>query len=89
MRGDLQARKAAGAATAQSVAAMGVKELKSFLGERGVDFSGCCEKSELVTLAERTLARSECFHLLPCPLTVPCLSAGCGACLHTSAANLV
>jgi hypothetical protein len=41
--------------TTQSVAAMSVGCLKAFLTERGVDFSGCCEKSELLALALGTL----------------------------------
>ena len=41
--------------TAEAVAEMGVKELKSALASRGVDFSHCVEKSELVALLQGTL----------------------------------
>jgi hypothetical protein len=53
-----QAREAANhtPTTQAAIAAMGVRQLKSYLGERGVDFSGCCEKSELLALALGTLA---------------------------------
>jgi hypothetical protein len=43
------------AATAETLAAMGVGEVKSFLGGRGLNFAGCCEKSELLALALGTL----------------------------------
>jgi hypothetical protein len=34
---------------------MGVLELKAYLRQRHVDFSGCCEKGELLALAQSTL----------------------------------
>jgi hypothetical protein len=40
---------------APAIEAMGVKELKSYLGKRGVHLAGCCEKSELMALALGTL----------------------------------
>ena len=41
--------------TAEAMAAMSVLELKAYLRKRNVDLSGCCEKSELVALAQSTL----------------------------------
>jgi hypothetical protein len=41
--------------SAEEVGAMSVKELKAYLGSCAVDFSGCFEKSELVSLAKSTL----------------------------------
>ena len=56
---DATARAAQPPLTTQAVAAMGVRELKTYLGGRRVDFSGCCEKSELVVLALSTLGETE------------------------------
>ena len=50
-----QARAAVGRApTIEEIAAMGVKELKTYLNERGVDFAGCCEKSDMRALAVKS-----------------------------------
>ena len=44
------------AAPALDVAAMSLKEMKAYLGERGVDFRGCIEKGDFRNLAASTAA---------------------------------
>lgn len=46
---------AAGVASADDVASMSVKEMKAVLKERGVDFAGVVEKSEMRALVVKTL----------------------------------